>query len=199
MDFLPHILSPLLLASEGLSLWPHLESASGIFCSLAWFSTFLAAAFLLLSFIGGSFADFTGDVSTDGSMGFFSMQSILGFLLGLGWGGFLSMEMGASVLVATFVGLVVGGMMFAIIVGVMRMLTRLQVSGNLDIATLEGLKGTVYVTLPPHGESGGQVQISHPNSLITIAAIQMGDTPLAAQTPVVVVEASSQHLIVKSL
>ena len=56
------------------------------------------------------------------------------------------------------------------------MIYGLRSDGNISPESLVGLSGTVYVTIPPAGETGGQVQVAHPNQLITIAAVQQGTT-----------------------
>lgn len=70
------------------------------------------------------------------------------------------------------VGLGVGAVMFVIVAGMMKLIYSLKSDGTLKHDSLVGLTGTVYVTVPPHGEPGGQVQIAHPSQLLTIAAVQ---------------------------
>ncbi len=190
---------PLMQLTDTL-MSPNFDSAIGIFCSIAWFATIFGGIFFLLTFIGAGIADIGADVdSGHGAGGFFSIHAIIGFLLGLGWGGFICMEQGMDVLSSSFVGLAVGAVMFVIVLMLMRALTRLQVDGNTDMNSLVGLTGTVYVSVPPQGATGGQVQITHPNGMLTLAATQQGDEELKAHIPVVVLESGQQGVIVKAL
>lgn len=181
-----------------IDLLPGFDSPRAIFCSIAWVSTLLAALLFVISF----FSDFDGggdiDAGGDGAdTGMFSFRAIIGFFLGLGWGGYLSMQSGSSVALACVVGVGVGIIVFLLVAMLIRGIYALRSDGNISPESLVGMSGTVYVTIPPCGESGGQVQISHPNQLLTMAAVQGGDTPIPAQTPVVVISAVSGLVTVK--
>ncbi len=179
-------------------LLPNFNTPVGVFMAIAWTATALAVVLGVMSLFGGD-ADSDADVGADGDVGFFSTRAVVGFLLGVGWGGYCGIQAGLGTIGSVFVGLGVGLVMFFFVAFMMRFIYSLRVDGTLDYKTLEGLTGTVYVTIPPHGEPGGQVQISHPNQLITMAAVQDGDAPLPAQTRVVVVSASTSLVTVKPL
>ena len=81
----------------------------------------------------------------------------------------------------------------------MRFIYSLKSDGSLNYATLVGMTGTVYVTIPPRGEPGGQVQVAHPSQMITMAAVQEGDEPLPAMTRIEVVSATTYQLVVRPI
>lgn len=179
---------------------PGFDSPRAIFCTIAWVATLLAALMFVVSF----FTDFDGGADVDASgagadTGMFSFRAIVGFFLGLGWGGYLSMQSGAGVAVSSAVGLGVGVVMFLLVAMLIRAIYGLRSDGNISPASLVGMSGTVYVTIPPRGEVGGQVQVSHPNQLLTIAAVQEGDAPLPAQTPIIVTAATAGQVTVRPL
>ncbi len=188
---------------QSADMLPEFSSARGIFCAIAWFSTVISLGLFLISL----FADFgaegadapAGDAGMDGDVGMFSVRACTGFVLGFGWGGFCASQAGLGAVSAALVGLLVGLVMFFIVAALMKFIYSLRSDGTLDYGTLTGCTGTVYVTVQPRGEPGGQVQVSHPNQLITIAAVQEGDTPLPAQTRVVVTSATSGQVTVKPL
>ncbi len=185
---------------DSIDLLPNFFSARGIFCAIAWLSTFLAGGLFLLSLVADVFdggAD--GDIGADGDAGTFSVRACMGFVLGFGWGGFCATQMGLGAIPASLVGIAVGLAMFFIVAAVMKFIYSLRSDGTLDYSTLTGHTGTVYVTIPPRGEPGGQVQIAHPSQLITIAAVQEGEAPLPAQTRVIVTAATSGQVTVKPL
>lgn len=200
MDFLTHVIN---WVKAGLTAWdllPNFSSASGVFCLLVWISTLLALGLFVVSLFADVFggdADVSGDI--DGDAGHFSARAVIGFMLGFSWAGFVGIQSGLSILGAVGIGLLAGIVMFLIIMQLMRFIYSLRSDGNLDYDSLVGMRGSVYVTLPPHGQPGGQVQVSHPGQLITMAAIQHGDKALPAQTRIVVVEASTSLLVVRSL
>ncbi len=201
MDTFLNIIGQLMNFLRAADLLPDFVSARGVFCFIAWLATFLALISLIISFFAnfdnGGDADVPGD-SPDGDTGAFSLRAIVGFLLGLGWGGYIAMQNGFSVLVSTFAGLLLGAVLFIIIVTMMRFIYSLKSDGTLRYEELVGLHGTVYVTIPPHGEPGGQVQVAHPSQLVTMPAVQTGSTPLPSQSSIVVTHATSSLLTVQA-
>ena len=173
---------------------PGFDSPRAIFCTIAWVATLLAGLMFVISF----FTDFDGSGDADGAdTGMFSFRAILGFFLGLGWGGYLSLQAGCSVTAACGIGVVVGIAMFLLVAALIRMIYGLRSDGNITPESLVGMPGTVYVTIPPRGEVGGQVQVAHPNQLLTLSAVQEGDTPLPAQTSITVIAATSGQVTVR--
>ena len=183
-----------------MELMPGFDSARAIFCTIAWGATLLATLMFVISF----FTDFDGvegEVSAgDGAdTGMFSFRAVVGFFLGFGWGGYICQQSTGSIMWACGVGLAVGVVMFLLVAMLIRMIYGLRSDGNIAPASLVGLSGTVYVTIPPHGEPGGQVQVAHPNQLITIAAVQQGETPLSAGTRICVTASAVGQVTVKPL
>lgn len=176
-------------------LLPGFTTPRGIFCSIAWVSTLLAFSnFLLSLFSGGD----TGTDAPDGAdTGVFSFRAVVGFFLGFGWGGYMSLASGSGTLVAAGVAFVVGVVMFLLVAALMRGIYGLRSDGTINPESLVGLRGTVYVSIPPAGEPGGQVQLAHPNQLLTIAAVQQGSTPLPAQSRIIVVSALPGMVVVR--
>lgn len=173
------------LADSGLM--PGFTTPQGIFCSIAWVSTLLAFGTFALSLLGG--ADGDADVPDGADTGVFSMRAVVGFFLGFGWGGYMSLAAGMATMAAAGIAFVVGLVMFLLVAALMRAVYGLRSDGTISPESLVGLRGSVYVTIPPAGQPGGQVQLAHPNQLLTIAAVQMGDSPLPVQSRVVVVSA----------
>ena len=184
---------------DAASLLPNFNTPLGIFCAIAWVGTLLSAIMFGVSFI----ADFGGSDldagSVDGDTGSFSVQAVMGFILGFGWGGYLAVLGGGGAGLGIFVGLLVGVVMFFLIAGIMKAIYSLKSDGSLKYESLVGMTGTVYVTIPPHGEPGGQVQVAHPNQLITIAAVQQGGESLPAGTRITVVASAAGQVTVQPL
>ena len=158
MEVITQIFGWLNTAARALNLVPSLDSAAGIFCILVWISTLLALGLFVLSFfadLGGGDPAVSGYL--DGSTGHFSVRTISGFMLGFSWGGFVCIQSGMSTAGSVGVGVLVGLFMFLLIAQLMRFIYGLRSDGSLDYKPLVGMKGTVYVTIPPHGEPGGMV------------------------------------------
>lgn len=182
---------------DAAALLPDFSSPRGIFCAIAWIGTLISAIMFVVAFIADIGGGDLDAGSVDGDMGAFSLQAVMGFILGFGWGGYLAVSGGAGVGLGIFVGMLVGIIMFFVIAGIMKAIYSLKSDGSLKYESLVGMTGTVYVTIPPNGEPGGQVQVSHPSQLITMAAVQDGDTPLPAQTRIEVVAATTYQLTVR--
>lgn len=186
---------------DAAELMPDFASARGIFCFVAWVATLLALGMMVISFIA-DLGDGDVDVAHGGDVGVFSVRALIGFLLGFGWGGYMAVQSGVGMWGAVLIGFALGFVMFFVIAAVMRLIYGLKSDGSRDFAqsSMVGMVGTVYVTVPPFGEMGGQVQVSRAGSqLITMPAVQQGDKPLPAQTPVKVIEATPHLLTVTRL
>ncbi len=140
-----------------------------------------------------------GDGSVDGDYGWISLKSIIGFMLGFGWGGYMAENAGLSGWSSIGVGALVGLLMFVIVALMMRFVMNLKSDGTLDYQTLIGMTGTVYVTIPPNREHGGQITVAHPSQLLYLPAIQDGHEPLPAGTPVVVESVTASVLTIKAI
>jgi len=202
METLADIWTWILNLLKAADLLPHFDSAVGIFCTIAWAATLISLVMFICSAVadvadGADAADAAGDV--DGDAGMFSTRAIIAFILGFGWGGYLTVVNGSGVGMGITVGLLLGVLMFVLVAALMKFIYSLKSDGSLKYETLVGMTGTVYVTIPPHGEPGGQVQVSHPSQLITMSAIQEGDTPLPAQTRIEVVHATTYQLTVRPI
>lgn len=202
MESLQRVFSLVQTLLKSAQLLPDFSSAQGVFCAVAWFATLLAGLMMAISFIadwGGGDADVSGGDSGDGGdAGWFSVRSVTGFLLGFGWGGFIAIRHDNSVLTSIAIGVALGLVMFIIVAALMRFIYSLKSDGSLDYHSLVGLSGTVYVTIPPHGEPGGQVQVLHPSQMLTMPAIQLGDQPLKSQIRIIVTEANTFQLTVRA-
>lgn len=178
-------------------------TAEGIYSYIAAIFTVFAVIMTLFSLIfGGDGHDISGgDMATDHEVsdgaGMLSVRSVLGFFTGFGWGGLVAVELGAGPLGAAGTAVIVGGFMFLSIALIMKFIYSLRSDGTLNYNTLVNLPGMVYVTIPPDKKPGGQVRVAHPGQLLYLPAIQVGDTPLHAETPVIITEVNAGVLTVK--
>ena len=199
MQMLHHIYNWVTAALRAAELMPDFSSARGVFCAIAWLASLLSLGLMGLAFIADLGGEADADVPADGDAGHFSLRAVVGFLLGFGWGGYVAVQSGLGTAGGILVGLVLGVLLFFVVAAIMRFIYSLKTDGSLNYSSLVGMTGTVYVSIPPHGEPGGQVQVSHPSQLITMPAVQKGDKPLPAQTRIIVVEATTYQLTVRAL
>lgn len=110
---------------------------------------------------GGDSGGGAGDID-DSTAAFkvLSLQAISAFLMGFGWGGLGAYRgSGWSPTVAVIVGLVTGVGMMWLLGSMLRMLFRLQSSGNLPIYQALEAEGSVYAQIPAAGEGKGEVRV----------------------------------------
>lgn len=105
----------------------------------------------------------------DGS-GYISFRSLTGFFGGFGWTGVILLEGGASFLVATGAGLVVGAALMFAVASFMRFIYSLRESGTINYANAIGQVGTVYLPIPPLESGPGQVQVLVQGRMKIVAA-----------------------------
>lgn len=176
---------------------------TSIYLTIAIIATGVGAVVFLLALLG--IGDHDLDIHTDGMDGadgdgpsLLSLKSVIGFFLGVGWGGVFAQNMGWDTSTTLLTSLITGFLMFGITALLIKIIMSLKSDGTLNYNSLVGMAGTVYLTIPPNRERGGQVSIAHPSQLLYLPAIQEGDTPLKAGTPVTVESISANILTVKS-
>jgi hypothetical protein len=114
--------------------------------------------------------DLTGDVDSGGvdfqhpdsdtSFNILSIQTIAAFLMGFGWGGLgVVRGWGLSALLGVPVGIVTGSAMVWILGKMLMLISRMQSSGTLSIATALYEEGVVYVTVPAQRSGRGSVRV----------------------------------------
>lgn len=169
-----------------------------IYMIIAGIATFAAIVLTIMSFfgIGGDDMDFGGgDMDADG--GLFSVRSIIGFVLGFGWGGVIGEGMGLGWGGCLGMALGIGAGMFLIIAILMKFIYSLKSDGTLRYESLVGMTAKVYLTIPPAGKHGGQVMVSHPSQLFYLPAVQRGEESLPANSIVRILEVDSGVLTVE--
>jgi hypothetical protein len=116
-----------------------------------------------------------GHTDSGASAEVFSVQAVLAFIMGFGWGGLgallgLLWPVWASILV----GLGCGAAMLTLFVGVMRSLRGMSVSGNIELSALTGAMGEVTVGVPAAGRGAGEVRVILGDRERRCAAVSMG-------------------------
>ena len=119
----------------------------------------------VMTFIGmGDNSDASGDASADADMQmpmhFFTFRNLVNFFLGFAWTGISFYAVIGSKTLLTFVGVIVGLLLVAIVMALLYALSRATQSGNIDIKDAVGRMATVYYTIPASGKGSGKVQMS---------------------------------------
>ncbi len=124
-----------------------------------------------------------------------SVQGILAFAMGFGWGG-LGLLAGTDwKLPGVFAMAILAGIVMMYIMGaVMASMLQLQSSGNIDINAAIGWEGTVYASIPGESAGSGQVVVVVDQRQRTYDAITAG-TELPRNTRVRIVGISGANTL----
>ena len=120
--------------------------------------------YLVRLVFGGGDDDGGADVAESGAVGdvtgtALSLQGLLAFLMGFGWGGLTclrALEWSGPASVGGGVG--TGLIFIAMTVLVLRVARRLQSSGNISLGRLVGSEAEVYTAIPAAGKGLGRVR-----------------------------------------
>ena len=116
-----------------------------------------------------------------GSLSFLSLKGIIAFITFYGLSGIcFKMNTWGGWFVSVGCGLV---MMF-VTAAVIALICKLQHSGNIKPESLTGCSGSVYLSIPGAGKSGGRVTVTLPASTMEVEAV--ADEALETGTPVTV-------------
>ena len=154
-----------------------------VYYYIALFSTILFVLKLIIFnlFGGGSevFADFNMEIDTDPSFNFFSVQSILAFLMGFGWTGYAGLkQIGFSHLMSFGMALAVGFLFMAVTALLLFSIKKLEKNIKKDGTTALEHIGKAYTNFEPNGS--GQVEIEINGQLSVANATNTTDEEIKA-------------------
>ncbi|MHC5009778.1 MAG: hypothetical protein ACYTG6_02380 [Planctomycetota bacterium] len=147
---------------------------------------------LMLAFGLDHDADFDVDVDADGGIAahggefsFFSMLSILSFMMGAGWLGLACrMEWGMGPVQSALAASGFGFALMTLSSVAMYQMRKLNEPGRYDVNNCIGSIGRVYMKIPPKGQGRGQVQITVDGRQKTLSAVTEGDEEIESFTAV---------------
>lgn len=122
-----------------------------------------------------------GDVE-DGGLGLFSVRGIVAMLCIMGWSGVALLETALPKAVSILIAFLLGVATLFGMAYLMKLIYRLQSSGNIDIGNAIGKVGQVYIPIPADGKAGGKITVTVQERLTECEAITVGDTMLETGT-----------------
>lgn len=176
-----------------ITWWQSLELAQQIFALVGIASTVvLVVQIIMLLFGMGNDSDGVDDFNDpDGETGdgltLFTVKGILSMLCITGWTGVIFLGTSMPTAVAYLLSFVCGFAMLVIMGYAMKMISKLQSSGNIDIGNAVGKVGQVYLPIKPNGAAAGKVNITIQGKYSEFSAITTADQILATGSYVRVV------------
>ena len=177
------------------------EPAMRTFVGIGAFSSLVLFIQMIVILIGGSDLDFElGEVGEGGATGIFSIRSIGSFFTGFGWTGAMFLQNGHSVGAATLAATLVGSLILAGFLSLMRWLHSFKSDGTVNYKNAVGNVGSVYIPIPPNRKGMGQIQVEVQGRLAVINAVSDSEEKLENRTAVRVDSlVDSRTLLVKTL
>ena len=161
------------------------EPAMRTFVGIGAVSSLVLFVQMIIILIGGSDLDFElGEVGEGGATGIFSIRSIGSFFTGFGWTGAMLLQNGHSVGVATLAATLVGSLILAGFLSLMRWLHSFKTDGTVNYKNAIGNVGSVYIPIPPNRKGMGQIQVEVQGRLAVINAISDSEEKLENRTAV---------------
>ncbi len=190
--------------SSFLDAWAALPAAQQVFFSIGGLAGVVSLVLAVMSAVGlehHDVVDLPDSIGWDaGGGGIFSVKPLTGFLLGFGWAGGLASAGGLGLPASMAIALGSGFTVMGLVVGILRLILGMRSDGTVRIADALHASGTVYVTLPPSRQAGGQVTVHFGGRQETFQALNAADRPIPGGERVRVVEVlDSQTVLVKPL
>ena len=187
--------------------WQSLDLAQQIFALVGIGATvilLIQTVMLLFGLDDDADVDFDGDadldVDLDGAgdgLALFSVRGIVAMLAILGWTGVVFLGTGMHRALAIALAVVCGLLTLVAMAYIMRAISRLQSSGNIDVGNCIGKVGQVYIPVKPGAAAPGKVNITVQGTYSEFSAITTADhvLPTGSYVRVVGVEDSGVLLV----
>lgn len=141
-------------------------------------------------------ADFNSLTDTDASFHFISLQSILAFLMGFGWGGLLAhVQLKLNAIASLFVAVASGIVLMSLCAYLFYLVNKLNHSVRVDLNDLCGKTGKAYVSFEPG--SNGQIEIEINNKLSIYDAINSSDIKINSFEIIKVVKVENNKIYIE--
>lgn len=182
-----------------------MELIQQIFALLAIPSTIVILVQTILLLIGlgdagGDGADFDSDGIPDGadSDGFalFSIRGIMTMLAVTGWSGMALAETALPEVVTVLISVGLGVIMLFVMAYLMKLISKLQSSGNIDIGNAIGKVAQIYIPVAPNGKGSGKVTLTIQEKFCEFSAITTASQTLKTGTYVRVVAVDESGTLV---
>lgn len=144
---------------------------------------------------GNGQIDTPGDGGADG-MALFSLRGIMAMAAVGGWSGLVMYEAGINIVITIILACAFGFMALVGIAWIMKLSSKLQSSGNIDLGHAVGKVGTVYIPVPASMKGSGKVNITLQERFIEVNAVTTADRKLTTGESVRVVATDETGMLV---
>ncbi len=158
-----------------MTWWQHLPSSEQIFWSIGLISNVLFLVYVAFQLLGGHDTDIHMDHDHLG-WGVLSIRGLLAFGMFMGWTGVVALRAGYSFGTAFAAGAVAGLLAAWLAWRMIRLLLRLQTSGNFEPERVIGQTGHVHLRIPAKGGGTGKVMVEAQGALRELDAVSEAES-----------------------
>lgn len=185
--------------------WNSLDLAQQIFALVGIAGTVvLLIQTVMLLFGFGDDADGDADINDMGDdmselgdgFALFSIRGIVAMLCVLGWTGVVFLGTGMNRALAIGLAVLCGFLTLVAMAYIMRAISKLQSSGNIDVENCIGKVGQVYIPIKPSATASGKVNITVQGQYTEFSAITTSDITLKTGSYVRVVAVDESGVLV---
>ena len=139
-----------------------------------------------------------GDPSDFTAMRMFTLQTIVAFLTVSSWTMIVCIHGGMPSGLAFGIGFVIGLIVMIALAKIVQLSARLAENGTLDLKNTLGLTATVYIPVPPKGQTGGKVTVTVQGQFRELSAITSEQKLLPTGTQVRITDIRGDTVVVES-
>ena len=181
--------------------WNNMDLVGQIFALIAIPATLVLVVQTVLLFFGFGDDDIDidgADIDVDGSdgMALFSIRGIMGMAAIGGWSGLVMHEAGINIWVTILLAVAFGFLALVGIAYIMKLASKLQSSGNIDLGSAIGKVGTVYIPIPPSMQGRGKINITLQERFLEVTAMTNADRKIATGESVRIVATDENSVVV---
>jgi len=126
----------------------------------------------------------------------FTLQGVTSFFCVFGWVGALLVGGGVPAVIAAPVAFALGFLAMYGIAKLIRLSAKLAYDGTLNINSLLGENGTVYLKIPPKGEGQGKVTVQTGERFVELEAVSEDEAEIPSNTLIRVVDVLGGNVLV---
>ncbi len=191
-----------------ITWWNNMDLVGQIFALIAIPSTLVLLVQTILVLFGGDgdlddgldlngngMSDTPGDGGADG-LTLFSLRGIMAMASVGGWSGLVMHQAGISLGITILLAVAFGFMALVGIAWIMKLSSKLQASGNIDLGYAIGKVGTVYIPVPPSMTGSGKVNLTVQERFIEVNAVTTSERKLTTGESVRVVSTDETGMLV---
>lgn len=184
--------------------WNNMDLVGQIFALIAIPSTLVLVIQTVMLFFGFGDDDIDvdgGDVDVDvdgagDGMALFSIRGIMAMAAVGGWSGLVMQEAGINIWVTILLALAFGFLALVGVAYIMKLASKLQSSGNIDLGRAVGKVGTVYIPIPPNMQGTGKINITLQERFLEVTAMTAADRKIATGESVRIVATDENSVVV---